>query len=117
MLLITVAISGIVAYPGVGRQMRFKQPKLLIAEPDYLEPVALWVRTIEHRAGASTSCMTARITSRNPSGFENRMFLTAALAVLPSVRLGRRSFSEIRDLERCQPAMPALSANLQNSTV
>jgi hypothetical protein len=29
--------------------------------------------------------MTTRITSRNPSGFESRMSLTAALAVLPSI--------------------------------
>lgn len=36
-------------------------------------------------SASSTSCMTARITSFNLSGFQSRMSLTAALAVLLSV--------------------------------
>jgi hypothetical protein len=53
------------------------------------------------------SCITARITSRGPSGLESRMSLTQALADFTSLCSWRRSFREISDGEHHQPYMTA----------
>ncbi len=59
-------------------------------------------------SASSTSCITVQITSRSPSGFESKMFLTAALAVLPSVfGHGAVPSRESGDVQHHQPAMTA----------